>query len=103
MSSSRSTLPAAWEVRSDSAKANASTIMGQLLAATNADMRFGVISYMDYPQEYIDYYGYWGYYGDEGDYPYRLDQALTGTDASVQAAIDAMQLGGGSDYPESYT
>jgi hypothetical protein len=70
------------------------------------DCYFGVISHMDY-NGYYEYCGYGNYYGYADspcfDYPYSLDQALTGTPANVQTAINGLALGCGDDGPEDYT
>lgn len=58
------------------------------------DLQFGVVDFRDYPISP---------YGSPGDWPYLLRQAITGDDAAVQTAINAMSAGGGNDYEEAYT
>jgi hypothetical protein len=84
----------------DSMKANAIEIMQEIRALV-PDTYFGVISHMDYPTFY-QYCGYADTYGMGGDYPYSLDQALTGDMNAVQTAVNALVLGNGVDFPESY-
>jgi hypothetical protein len=52
----------------------------------------GVANYQDFPVDP---------YGSAGDYPFRLDQAMTGDIAAVQAAVNRLALGNGNDTPES--
>jgi hypothetical protein len=83
----------------NSAKAGATDIMNSFPAT---DIRFGVVSHMDY-NGYFESPGYAGVYGGAGDYPYQLDQPLTSNKATVQTAINGLTLGGGADSPESYS
>jgi hypothetical protein len=81
--------------------------MMEQIAAAIPDVRFGLISHMDYPNTY-DSCGYKGTYGIAtlGDYPYKLDQKLTTDQDVVTAALNALQLKStqsGGDLPESYT
>jgi hypothetical protein len=82
----------------NSAKAGASAIMSSFPAT---DITFGVVSHMDYNGVY-NYGGYFASYGSGPDYPYMLNQPLTGNKATVQAAINSLNLGYGDDSPESY-
>src|ERR1035438_3220500 len=61
----------------DTAKSNAVSLMASL-EATGVSFHFAVESFMDYPATYASC-GYSDTYGDaaSGDYPYRLNQAMT--------------------------
>jgi hypothetical protein len=59
-----------------------------------ADVRFGVVDFRDYPREP---------YGNTGDWPYALRQPLTHNTDQIQAAIEALEAGGGSNLPEAYS
>lgn len=65
------------------------------------DTYFGVVSHMDYDATY-SFCNYSWTYGTPSDYPYSLDQALTGNMTNVQNAINALTMGDGYDGPESY-
>ncbi len=84
-------------------KAGAVSMMNKI-ATIIPDVRFGLISHMDYP-EYYESCGYSNSYGSSGsgDYPYKRDVPLTTDRGIVKGAIDALVLGYGSDGPESYT
>ena len=85
------------------AKVNSQNIMNNLTDLV-ADINFGVVSFMDYP-DYYESCDYYGSYGSEwsGDYPYSRDQALTDSTLSVKGAINGLTLGSGNDGPESYS
>ena len=74
------------------------------LQATGVSFRYGVASFMDYPATY-DSCGYSNTYADasSGDYPYRLNQAMTTNTAAVTAAMSTLYIGYGVDGPEAYT
>jgi hypothetical protein len=82
-----------------SAKSGATTIMNNVLAQ-DPSTRFGVADYRDYPSSY-SYPGYSSAYGSAGDYPWRLDAPLGAPTATVQASVNGLSAGGGSDTPES--
>jgi len=87
------------------AKAQAIDIMNQIQAELpDSSLRFGVVSYMDYPAFYSSC-GYADEYGSiyTGDYAYRLDLALTPDINEVSVAINALILGGGGDGPQDYS
>ena len=86
----------------DTAKSKAAELMAQL-DALGIDINYGVISYMDYPYCYTDYCGYSACYGSAGDYPYRLDQAVTADRAAVADTINGLALGDGGDSAQCYT
>ena len=87
----------------DTAKAKADEIMAAVQAELpDSTVRFGVVSYMDYPHNY-DSCGYADTYGWGSDYAYRLDQALTEDTGAVSSAISALVLGSGADGPQDYT
>ena len=71
------------------------------IRALVGDTHFGVISHMDY-QGYFEWCNYGATYGTSADYPYSLDQSITGDMAAVQTAINGLSMGAGSDGPESY-
>jgi hypothetical protein len=85
----------------NTAKSNATTLMATL-SASGISFRFGVSSFMDYPNTYSSC-GYSGTYGGTGDYPYKLGQAMTASTNAVSTALKALVMGGGADGPESYT
>jgi hypothetical protein len=84
------------------AKTRAVDIMNALNAIPDVDIQFGVMSYMDYPYTYNSC-GYSAVYGYEDDYPYRLDQGVTGDVGAVAGAINDLVLGYGADGPQDYT
>ena len=89
----------------DTAKDNADDLMDELDGwggPLGVDFDYGVISYMDYVGSFASC-GYSNTYGYEGDYPYRLDQAITANNAWVEDAIDDLELGSGGDGPQDYT
>jgi hypothetical protein len=93
----------------------------QIMAEINSkieDSRFGVVSFMDYPQSYTGFEGYICKAGEvvvpcvygipkssdyRGDYAYRVDQDLTPDPAQVSAALNRLYDGDGADFPEDYT
>jgi len=83
-------------------KQEISKIMDSLDAVIE-DARYGVISYMDYPDYYCSY-GYCGQYGHSryGDYAYSLDTPLTYDRDLVKSQVNALSLGWGGDGPEDY-
>jgi hypothetical protein len=87
----------------NTAKAEAINIMNSLDALID-DARYGVMSYMDYPDAYSSC-GYSSTYGSPywGDYAYRLDIPASADRSAVSAAINGLVLGGGSDGPQDYT
>lgn len=85
----------------DQVKAGAVDMMNKI-AAEIPDVRFGVISHMDYPGSYSGC-GYSSTYGSGSDVPYQLNQSLTTDKPAVQAAINSLALGSGADGPEDYT
>jgi len=89
-----------WEIRT--VKREISKIMDSLDAVIE-DARYGVISYMDYPDYYCSY-GYCRQYGHSlyGDYAYSLDTPLTYDRDLVKSQVNALRLGWGADFPEDY-
>jgi hypothetical protein len=87
----------------DQVKSNAVSMMDQIKELI-PDVRFGLISHMDYPLSYsgCDYSSTYGS-EDDGDYPYSLDHGLDTNQAAVATAINNLTLGYGADGPESYT
>jgi hypothetical protein len=85
------------------AESNAVSLVASL-ATTGVSFHFGVASFMDYPATYNSC-GYSNTYGDatSGDYPYRLNQAMTTNIAAVTAAMSTLYIGYGVDGPEDYT
>jgi PKD repeat protein len=80
----------------------ASTIMSTVRGMVS-DSRFAVANFRDYPG-FTWPGGPWTYtYGDTGDWPWRLDQDLTGDSAKVQTALNTLGANGGNDTPEAYT
>lgn len=73
-------------------KANASAIMTSLAGLGN--VAFGAGSYKDF---YVSTKSW----GSPGDYPYRLDQAVTTSTAAAQAGINSWAASGGADGDES--
>ena len=74
------------------ARADANSIVGRIKASIPG-ARFAVVDFKDYP---------FAPFGGEGDFPYLLRSGLTSDAAAVQAALNAMQAGGGADLPESF-
>ena len=83
------------------------------IRAVIPDTRFGVASFMDYPQAYPNFYdGYVGTYGQAdcglsgpgyaNDYPWLLMQDLTADTSLAQSAIAKIPKGCGGDWPEDY-
>lgn len=62
--------------------------------AAQADTRFGLATFVDYPLEP------WGFIGT-GDYAYRRDLDLTADPLAFSAALNAMRVRFGNDQPES--
>jgi hypothetical protein len=60
------------------------------------------MSHRDY-DGYFESCDYADQYGSEGDWPYRLDQAVTDDTTAIQTALDTLVAGGGADGPESYS
>jgi hypothetical protein len=91
----------------NTAKTQAVNILGALDALSDVDIQYGVMSYMDYPHQYLDYCGYGAIYGSSGDpcndYAYSLDRAVTDDTTSVTNAINNLVLGCGGDGPQDYT
>jgi len=87
----------------DTTKANAVSLMGQL-EGTGVSFHFAVASFMDYPGTYTSC-GYSSTYGDasSGDYPYKLNQAMTTNMSAVTTAVSGLKIGYGVDSPEAYT
>ena len=85
----------------NTAKSNATTLMATL-SASGISFRFGVSSFMDYPNTY-NTCGYSGTYGGSGDYPYKLSQGMTASTNAVATALKGLVMGGGADGPEAYT
>jgi hypothetical protein len=87
----------------DTARDRAGEIMSGL-DPLGIDIRYGVISHMDYP-DYYESYDYNATYGrgKYGDYAYQLDQSLTNDGEAVRSAIGDLDLGHGADYTEDYT
>jgi len=97
----------------DAMKADGIMVMEQIREAI-PDTRFGVASFMDYPESYTGYYGYTCKSGTEivpciygdlgaGDYDYRMDEDLTGEISIASAAINRVLPGSGGDWPQDYT
>lgn len=84
------------------AKSNASEIMDELDALPGVDIQYGVMSYMDYPDNYSSC-GYSAWYGAVSDYAYSLNQSVTDDQTAVTNAINALSLGNGMDGPQDYT
>lgn len=89
------------------AKQEISEVMAELRAvAPDTDFRFGAASMEDYrgfhDSRPCPDSTYAATYGASTDEPFRVDQALTGDDDEVTAAVAAMRLGNGADGPESF-
>jgi hypothetical protein len=63
--------------------------------------RFAVASFSDYPGTF-SYSGYSASYGESGDYPWRVDLAMTAGADEVQSAMRSLSLHDGQDPPEDY-
>lgn len=86
----------------NTAKAKAIEIINNL-NSLGIDIQYGVTSHMDYPNFY-DSYGYAALYGATPvDYPYMLNQSISGDITNITSAINNLQLGQGADTPECYT
>jgi hypothetical protein len=69
------------------------------------DVGFGLVSYKDYPGQYV--YSspcpYSNTYGNGSEYPYRLELPITTSVAGIEAAVAALPpASGGYDDPEAY-
>ena len=62
-----------------------------LLSARTLSYRFALVTYRDHPSRT----------GDPSDYPARVDLDFTDDAASITSAIDAIDVGGGGDFPET--
>jgi hypothetical protein len=69
--------------------------------APDSDIRFGLVSYADYPRSYSSC-GYSNAYGSGTDYAFRVEAPVGASDADVQTAISGVFLHYGNDGPESY-
>jgi len=85
-------------------KANSKEIVTRLAPLVN-DLRFGLISFEDYPGAYSgpENCDRNAIYGTDTDEPYRLELPLTDNLLAFEAAVDSLLLGNGSDSPESYS
>ena len=91
-------------------KTEAVNIMNAV-AVEISDVQFGLVSYMDYDGTFTtladdDCSYYSEQYGQNdvyGDVPYRMDQSITSSIATVAGSIGALTLGNGFDGPESYS
>lgn len=91
----------------DQAKSQVTQAIADIKAASpSTDFRFAVTSYEDYPGIYdsskCGTSTYSESYGSAPDAPFRVNQVITADGATVQSAINALQLGGGDDGPEAY-
>ncbi len=75
----------------DAVKEASDMLLTEIMTST-PDSRVAIVSYRDYPE---------GGYGFEGDWVYRYEQGFTTDVESAQAAIQAVEAGGGVDWPES--
>lgn len=66
----------------------------------NRDVAFGVGSFIDKPNG-VNGFPPGGDFLPEGDFVYNTDQAVTTDQAAVQAALNALALGDGLDFPEA--
>ena len=73
-----------------SAKNSAGAVLTGLSSFGN--VQFGVAEYKDYPISP---------YGDPGDFPYKLNQAITSSTPAVTTALNGLSASGGFDGPES--
>jgi hypothetical protein len=74
----------------DEVKRNALAIL-ERITASEADWRIGIVTYRDHP----------GYGGDSGDYPSYVDLDFSTNPSQIQSAINAIEVNGGGDTPES--
>lgn len=81
--------------------ATTNALIDAVASAVN-DVRFGLISFEDYPASFSSPCGYTDHYGDIADLPYRLELPITDDRNALGLAIAALRLGNGSDPPESY-
>ena len=93
-------LTGSMEQELENVKSSAIDIMTAIRAIV-PDTYFAVISHMDYVASY-NFCQYNAAYGSSGDYPYSLDQGLTGDMNDVQTAINGLVMGAGQDPPEAY-
>ncbi|MCH7970023.1 MAG: sigma-70 non-essential region-containing protein [Chloroflexi bacterium] len=89
------------ETNLDWLKAEIANIIPTVRAGTGADLRYGLVTYEDYPAFY-DSCGYAAPYGNPGDEAYRVNAPIGSSDAFIQTEIVAMSLGSGGDGPQSY-
>ncbi|MEV6598566.1 S8 family serine peptidase [Actinoplanes sp. NPDC051346] len=90
----------------DRAKAQVTQAIADMKAASpSTDFRFAVTSYEDYPADFAGSAcgsSYSATYGAAPDAPFRINQNATADAATVQSAINGLQLGNGGDGPEAY-
>ena len=77
------------------------------VASPLTDFQFAVVSYEDY-SGFVDSSvcaasSYANTYGGADDEPFRIDEILTSTPGTIEAALNGLTLGFGSDGPEAYT
>ncbi|MBN1983185.1 MAG: hypothetical protein JW795_16745, partial [Chitinivibrionales bacterium] len=87
----------------DSVKRNTIALIDSIQSRL-PDVRFAVLSHMDYPDAYESCVDYYDAYGESswGDYAYRLNQPLTSDIEAVVSAITTLTIGWGVDNPENY-
>jgi len=83
-------------------QANLQAFLNQVRAALpSSDIRFGLVSFKDYPNSYISC-GYSARYSLPQDEPFRVESPVGSTDLEILAAVNALTTGGGQDAPEAY-
>lgn len=66
-----------------------------------SDIRFGLVSFKDYPGTYNSC-GYGERYSLDTDVPFRVEAPVGSTDREILDAVNALTTGGGQDHPEAY-
>lgn len=86
----------------DQMQANLDAFVTQVRASLPlSDIRFGLVSFKDYPGIYTSC-GYSERYSLDSDLPFTVEAPIGSTDSEILAAVNALSTGGGQDHPEAY-
>ena len=82
-------------------KKHITAIINSLAALPGVDLQVGLVSHVDYPG-YYSCCGYSATYGVSGEWPFRVEHAVTSNFIAVDAAAQAMPIKYGADGPQDY-